>query len=53
MTAIAELAMPLSPGLIVILGTVIFIPFLTAGKSPHTLLRACARMGEGGRPPTN
>ena len=27
-------------GLIVILGTVIFIPFLTAGKSPHTLLRA-------------
>lgn len=27
-------------GLIVILGTVIFIPFLTAGKSPHTLLRS-------------
>ncbi len=27
-------------GLIVILGTVIFIPFLTAGRSPHTLLRA-------------
>ena len=27
-------------GLILILGTVIFIPFLTAGKSPHTLLRA-------------
>jgi len=27
-------------GLIVILGSVIFIPFLTAGKSPHTLLRA-------------
>ncbi len=26
-------------GLIVILGTVIFIPFLTAGRSPHTLLR--------------
>ena len=27
-------------GLILILGTVIFIPFLTAGRSPHTLLRA-------------
>ena len=27
-------------GLILILGTVIFIPFLTAGKSPHTLLRS-------------
>ena len=27
-------------GMILILGTVIFIPFLTAGKSPHTLLRA-------------
>ena len=27
-------------GLIVILGTVIFIPFLTAGRSPHTLLRS-------------
>jgi cell division protease FtsH len=27
-------------GLIFILGFVIFIPFLTAGKSPHTLLRA-------------
>ncbi|MBV1892923.1 MAG: AAA family ATPase [Ilumatobacteraceae bacterium] len=27
-------------GLILVLGTVIFIPFLTAGKSPHTLLRA-------------
>jgi ATP-dependent Zn protease len=27
-------------GLIIILGTVIFIPFLTAGKSPHTVLRA-------------
>ncbi len=27
-------------GLIVILGTVIFIPLITAGKSPHTLLRA-------------
>ncbi len=27
-------------GLILILGTVIFVPFLTAGKSPHTLLRA-------------
>ncbi len=26
-------------GMILILGTVIFIPFLTAGKSPHTLLR--------------
>ena len=26
-------------GLILILGTVIFIPFLTAGRSPHTLLR--------------
>ena len=29
----------ISVGLILILGTVIFIPFLTAGKSPHTLLR--------------
>jgi ATP-dependent Zn protease len=27
-------------GLIIILGSVIFIPFLTAGRSPHTLLRA-------------
>ena len=27
-------------GLILILGTVIFVPFLTAGRSPHTLLRA-------------
>ena len=27
-------------GLIVILGTVIFVPFLTAGRSPHTTLRA-------------
>jgi len=27
-------------GLILILGTVIFIPFLTAGRSPHTLLRS-------------
>lgn len=27
-------------GLILILGTVIFIPFLTAGRSPHTVLRA-------------
>jgi len=27
-------------GLILILGTVILVPFLTAGKSPHTLLRA-------------
>ncbi len=27
-------------GLILILGTVIFIPLITAGKSPHTLLRA-------------
>jgi ATP-dependent Zn protease len=27
-------------GLIIILGTVIFVPFLTAGKSPHTVLRA-------------
>ncbi len=27
-------------GLILILGTVIFIPFLTAGRSPHTILRA-------------
>ena len=26
-------------GMILVLGTVIFIPFLTAGKSPHTLLR--------------
>ena len=26
-------------GLILILGTVIFVPFLTAGRSPHTLLR--------------
>ncbi len=26
-------------GMILILGTVIFIPFLTAGRSPHTLLR--------------
>ncbi len=27
-------------GLILILGTVILLPFLTAGRSPHTLLRA-------------
>jgi ATP-dependent Zn protease len=27
-------------GLIVILGTVIFVPFLSAGRSPHTVLRA-------------
>ena len=26
-------------GMILVLGTVIFIPFLTAGRSPHTLLR--------------
>ena len=30
----------ISLGLILILGTVIFIPFLTAGRSPHTVLRA-------------
>ncbi len=29
----------ISLGLILILGTVIFIPLLTAGRSPHTLLR--------------